>query len=378
MHSNSIWDYFKFNQKKDKLIVKKILISTGGSGGHVIPAITLFEHYNESFETYLVSDKRGAKYINNNKYPFEIIDTPKISKNIIKIPFILIFFLISILRSYFFLRKKNIQYLISTGGYMSFPFCISAKLLNIKIFLFEPNMVIGKSNKFFLNFSKKIICYSDQIKNFPDNHKNKKLLINPLLRKEIYNLQTNIERDINLPFKLLIIGGSQGAKFFDEKVVELVKNLSKENEIYVTQQISDQNKKIEIIKKYDEINLKYELFSFNNDLYKKFNNIDFAITRAGSSTISELAFYNIPFLAVPFPFAKDNHQFYNAKYYSDQNLCWLVKQEDFDLDKISNLLTNLIRDNKEHLIKKQNMAKFSYQNTWNNINQKLTGLINEN
>ena len=378
MHSNSIWDYFKFNQKKDKLIVKKILISTGGSGGHVIPAITLFEHYNESFETYLVSDKRGAKYINNNKYPFEIIDTPKISKNIIKIPFILIFFLISILRSYFFLRKKNIHYLISTGGYMSFPFCISAKLLNIKIFLFEPNMVIGKSNKFFLNFSKKIICYSDQIKNFPDNHKNKKLLINPLLRKEIYNLQTNIERDINLPFKLLIIGGSQGAKFFDEKVVELVKNLSKENEIYVTQQISDQNKKIEIIKKYDEINLKYELFSFNNDLYKKFNNIDFAITRAGSSTISELAFYNIPFLAVPFPFAKDNHQFYNAKYYSDKNLCWLVKQEDFDLDKISNLLTNLIRDNKEHLIKKQNMAKFSYQNTWNNINQKLTGLINEN
>ena len=378
MHSNSIWDYFKFNQKKDKLIVKKILISTGGSGGHVIPAITLFEHYNESFETYLVSDKRGAKYINNNKYPFEIIDTPKISKNIIKIPFILIFFLISILRSYFFLRKKNIQYLISTGGYMSFPFCISAKLLNIKIFLFEPNMVIGKSNKFFLNFSKKIICYSDQIKNFPDNHKNKKLLINPLLRKEIYNLQTNIERDINSPFKLLIIGGSQGAKFFDEKVVELVKNLSKENEIYVTQQISDQNKKIEIIKKYDEINLKYELFSFNNDLYKKFNNIDFAITRAGSSTISELAFYNIPFLAVPFPFAKDNHQFYNAKYYSDKNLCWLVKQEDFDLDKISNLLTNLIRDNKEHLIKKQNMAKFSYQNTWNNINQKLTGLINEN
>ena len=339
---------------------------------------TLFEHYNESFETYLVSDKRGAKYINNNKYPFEIIDTPKISKNIIKIPFILIFFLISILRSYFFLRKKNIQYLISTGGYMSFPFCISAKLLNIKIFLFEPNMVIGKSNKFFLNLSKKIICYSDQIKNFPDNHKNKKLLINPLLRKEIYNLQTNIERDINLPFKLLIIGGSQGAKFFDEKVVELVKNLSKENEIYVTQQISDQNKKIEIIKKYDEINLKYELFSFNNDLYKKFNNIDFAITRAGSSTISELAFYNIPFLAVPFPFAKDNHQFYNAKYYSDKNLCWLVKQEDFDLDKISNLLTNLIRDNKEHLIKKQNMAKFSYQNTWNNINQKLTGLINEN
>jgi len=56
--------------------VKKILISTGGSGGHVIPAIALFDHYRENFEIYLVSDRRGAKYIDQNKYPFEIIDIP--------------------------------------------------------------------------------------------------------------------------------------------------------------------------------------------------------------------------------------------------------------------------------------------------------------
>jgi len=51
--------------------VKKILISTGGSGGHVIPAIALFDHYRENFEIYLVSDRRGAKYIDQNKYPFK-------------------------------------------------------------------------------------------------------------------------------------------------------------------------------------------------------------------------------------------------------------------------------------------------------------------
>ena len=62
--------------------MKKILISTGGSGGHVIPAIALFDHYRENFEIYLVSDRRGAKYIDQNKYSFEIIDIPKISNNI--------------------------------------------------------------------------------------------------------------------------------------------------------------------------------------------------------------------------------------------------------------------------------------------------------
>ena len=111
---------------------------------------------------------------------------------------------------------------------------------------------------------------------------------------------------------------------------------------------------------------------------KKFKDVDFAITRAGASTISELSFYNIPFLAIPFPYAKDDHQFYNAKYYSDKDLCWLVKQEDFDPNKIADLLTNLIKDKKDYLLKKLNMEKFSYQNTWNNINQKLTVLINEN
>ena len=358
--------------------MKKILISTGGSGGHVISALTLFDHYSENFEIYLVSDKRGAKYINQNKYPFKIIDTPKISNNIFKIPFIIIFFLISIFKSYFFLRKKNIQYLISTGGYMSSPFCIAAKLLDVKIFLFEPNMVLGRSNKIFLSFSKKIICYSEQIRNFPNEYKHKILLINPLLRKEIYTLTKNIKHENSPPFKILIIGGSQGANFFDEKIKELAINLSKKNEIYLIQQISDENKKIELSKQYSEINLKYELFDFNNELYNKFNDIDFAISRAGASTISELSFYNIPFLAIPFPYAKDNHQFYNAKYYSDKDLCWLVEQEDFDSNKIASFITNLIKNKKDYFLKKLNMEKFSYQNTWNNINQKLIGLINEN
>ena len=69
---------------------------------------------------------------------------------------------------------------------MSLPLCLSAKLLNIKIILLEPNMVLGRSNKFFLKYSSKIICYSKDIKNFPDKFKNKIFLIKSLLRKEIY------------------------------------------------------------------------------------------------------------------------------------------------------------------------------------------------
>ena len=135
---------------------KKILISTGGSGGHTIPAITLYEHLKNDFEIFLTSDERGAKYINKNIYKYKLIEIPRISKNFFKLPYLLIFLIISFFKSFFFMKKNNIQILISTGGYMSLPLCLSAKILKIKIYLFEPNFIIGRLNKFFLKFSEKI------------------------------------------------------------------------------------------------------------------------------------------------------------------------------------------------------------------------------
>ena len=119
-------------------------------------------------------------------------------------------------------------------------------------------------------------------------------------------------------------------------------------------------------------------YSFNDEIYQKYNQVDFAITRSGASTISELIFFNIPFLAIPLPKSKDNHQFYNAKDYFDKKLCWLTNQSDYKKENLKEFILNLIHNPDDYLEKKNNMSKFSYQNTWNNINQKLLALINEN
>lgn len=358
--------------------MKKILISTGGSGGHVIPATILFDHYKENFATYLITDKRGEKYIDQNKYNYDVIDVPKFSKNIFKLPLILILFLFSLFRSLIYLKKNGIEYLFSTGGYMSAIFCIAAKILNIKIFLYEPNIVLGRSNKFFLKYAKKIICCSNNIKKFPEKYISKIFLINSLLRKSIYKNKIEEKIEVKNAFKILVIGGSQGAKFFDEEVSKLMINLAKKNKIYLIQQVSSKNIKEELKKKYNEIKLENELFEFIDDIYQYYNRVDFAITRAGASTISELTFNNIPFLAIPFPYAKDNHQYYNAKEYYDKNLCWLINENNFDINQLLTLISNLIVKKEELLFKKINMKKFSYENTWSNIDQKLIGLINEN
>ena len=357
---------------------KKILISTGGTGGHVIPAISLYEHLENKFEVFLSTDKRGTKFINENNYKYKLIEIPRISKNIFKLPYIFFFLIILFFNSFFFLKKNNIEILISTGGYMSFPLCLSAKALNIKIILFEPNMIIGRSNKFFLKFAKKIICYSKNLINFPEKYRNKISVINPLLRKKIYKEKINIQNKIRQQFKILIIGGSQGAEFFDNEISQLMIDLFKVHKISLIQQITNENKKKLLREKYSQVGITNELFSFDDEMFKKYHQVDFAITRSGASTISELIFFNVPFLAIPLPKSKDNHQFYNAKEYTDKKLCWLVNQSDYKKENLKEFILNLIQNSDNYFEKKNNMIKFSYQNTWNNINQKLLALINEN
>ena len=205
----------KINQLKMK---KKILISTGGSGGHVIPATTIYDHLKNNFEVIISTDLRGLNYLDVEKHKIFEIDTPKLNKSIL-LPYRILKVFFLTLKSLLLFKKQKIEILISTGGYMSLPLCFAAKIFGIKIFLLEPNMVIGRANKFFLNFCEKIICYSNNIIKFPNKYKNKIVISNPLIRNKYY--KKNSKENIDKVFTLMIVGGSQGAKIFDEIIHEI-------------------------------------------------------------------------------------------------------------------------------------------------------------
>ena len=358
--------------------MKKILISTGGSGGHVFPAIALFQHLENKYEVKIVVDKRGSKYLNNKIINYEIINVPNILSSLLKLPINIILLFYSIFKSAAYLKKNNFDILISTGGYMSVPICIAAKIFNVKIYLFEPNMVLGRANKLILKFSKKIMCYSDEIIGLPKKYFDKIYLINPLLRREFYDVSINSNKKISEPVKIIVIGGSQGAKFFDTKIKDLILILGRYYKLKLTQQIFDKQKIKEFQLKYDQNKIENKIFHYDENLFKSLNTYDLAISRSGASAISELCQLNIPFIAVPFPHATDNHQYYNAKYYEKRDSCWIYKQDEFDVEKVADFLRNLISNQSDYTKKKENLNKISYQNTWNNINQKIIELINDN
>ena len=322
---------------------KKILISTGGSGGHIIPALILHKHLSGEFDLMIASDLRGLKYIDQNFFKIEIINTPKLN-NIFLLPLNFLIILFLTVKSIILLKKEKVNKLISTGGYMSLPLCLSARLLGLDIYLIEPNLVLGRANKFFLNFCKKILCYSDRIKNFPTNLKNKIEIIQPLVRKEFYQKSLNIKK--NEKFNLLIVGGSQGADFFDNFFKSAILKISKKISLKIFHQTSLKNF-INLKSFYDENLIENYIFSFESEFFKILHQSDLCITRAGASSLAELLISNIPFIAIPLPSAKDNHQFENAIYYEKKGCCWIFNQ-NFSEKEIEENLSKIIENRNEY------------------------------
>ena len=352
----------------------KILISTGGSGGHVIPAIIIHDHLKNEYDIVISTDLRGLKYLDNNKHKTFVVDTPKLNKSIL-IPFAILKVIFLIFKSLLLLKKEKIQILISTGGYMSLPLCLAAKILNIKIFLLEPNMIIGRANRFYLNFCEKIMCYTDDIINFPDKFLNKLTTLKPLIRKKYY--EKDFKEKINKIFTLIIIGGSQGAQIFDNILHEIIIKISKVKPLKIIHQTNKKN--IDFLKNfYSENKIENIIFNFDQDLNLLLNQSDLCITRAGASSLAEISLLNIPFIAIPLPTSKDNHQFVNANYYNNKDCCWIINQTNFDQLIFENLLISILKNEDDFIKKKKNLENLNYQNTWNNVNQNLLKIINEN
>jgi len=203
----------------------------------------------------------------------------------------------------------------------------------------------------------------------------KLITIRPLIRKKYYQI-TNYEKQNSL-FTIIIIGGSQGAKIFDTLINELLVKISKICSLKVAHQTSKKN--TDFLEKFYKVNkIKNKVFTFDENLNILLKQSDLCITRAGASSLAELSLLKIPFIAIPLPTSKDNHQYENAKYYKDKGCCWVIDQQNFDKQRFEELLIKLSVKKDEYLTKKINLEKLNYKNTWNNVNQKLLEIFNEN
>ncbi len=359
--------------------IKKIIIAAGGTGGHVFPAYSLAKHFlNKNINVEIISDERGLKYLQDyNDIKIIKINTSTIfNKNILRTFFSLFIVFNSAIRSFFFLLKDRPNLVFGMGGYSSFPICIAAKLLGIPFIIYENNLYIGKANKYLLPYAKKIFVSHEQLQGIAEKYQKKVNVIGNIIRKEIINFGNTSSDESYKKLKILILGGSQAAKIFAEKLPEIFKKCKQaEISLKVYQQcLPEQSKYLTTF--YENSKIDHEIFNFTNNILDYFAKINLAITRSGSSMLAELINARIPFISVPLPSSADDHQLKNAIYYEKNGYSYLVEEKDLNTE-----LFRLIKKIKEdttllsQIINKQ--RQYSDKSVYENIDQQIINIINE-
>ena len=362
------------------MIKKKIVIATGGTGGHVFPAYSLANYLkNKNFSIKLTSDKRGSFYLKdyNNLNLVKISSSPIINKNIFKLFCSFLNISYSIIKSLLILIFDRPSLILGMGGYSSFPICFAAFILRIKFIIYENNLIIGKANKYLLPFAKKIFVSYKELEGISEKYKNKVVEVGNIVREEIIN-----SKDLNHAttkfdsLNILVLGGSQAARIFAEEFPQIFKKLKDSKiKIKIYQQcLNNQNKKLSQFFKSAQID--FEIFNFTSNIIDYYSKSNLVITRSGASVLGELVNFKIPFISIPLPTSADNHQYKNAIFYSKKGYGNFLEEKDIK-DKLYDLIVSTFNDKSMTKGFLSNQRQHSDKDIFENLNYQIERILNE-
>ena len=356
---------------------KKILLITGGTGGHVIPAENLANYLtNLNIDCTLMVDKRGYKYINNFNGKISIVNSSNLNGSVLKKFFSIFILLIGFIKSFFivlFLRPSKI---ISFGSYASFFPMLSCLLLKpfyqFDIFIHEQNSILGRTNKFFIFSTKKIFLNFDILQGINSKYKNKTYVVGSP-EKNTNKSFISSKKNFNDLFTILIYGGSQGSEFISKFSVNLINLIEKERKIDARFIIQCPKKMIH--KLSNDLNIiksKIVIKDFFYNIDEILQNTSFAISRAGAGSITDLINYKIPSVLIPLPNSKDNHQFYNASIMAKENLSVIINQNKDEIIKAKKFIYEIYQNRHKSELINKSFSKIKVKNS----NSLIYNLIN--
>ena len=327
---------------------KNIIIAASGTGGHIYPGMVLakefkYQGYNPIF--FINNNAASIEILKFDEFKYITFATSGIPR---KISFSFIPFLCKMIIS-FLKALKQITTLkpvavIGTGGYVTAPIIFAAKILGKKTFIHEQNTVPGKAN-ILLNkvIDKTFISFNSSEKYF----KNKNVIVSGYpVREDI--LTATKEKSIKLlglednVFTILVFGGSLGAVKLNEITCESLVDLSFKNKIQVLHITG--SKSYDKIQKQIENNQNYKIFKYLHNITDAYVASDVIICRSGAGTVFELKALGKSAIVVPYPYATDNHQYWNAKEIEEDKKIIIIEEKYLTKEKLTEALY-VLKDN---------------------------------
>jgi len=346
----------------------KIIVSAGGTGGHIYPALAIIKKFQENDKKlkllYFGTHNRMEKdIIPNENIPYEALEMYGISKNnIIRNIFNIFLIKKAYNKCLSIMKEFKPDVVIGVGGYVTYPVIRAAKKLGIKIFLHEQNSIPGKANLAIAKYADVVgVSFSDSIKYF----KKAKRVVetgNPcgeraLELKPISKTKLGFDRYKKL---VVIVAGSLGSHTINAKLKDLLLNSSHEK--YEIMYITGAN--------YYDSFINNEKFPANVKVVPYFDNLavllrktDLLVSRAGASTISEILALELPSILIPSPYVANNHQYYNALELVKNDASVLLNEIDLTSESLKKEINKILYDTKRVKEIKKNIKSIKKNNS---------------
>ncbi len=356
----------------------RVIITAGGTGGHIYPALAILNKIKEkepnSEFIYIGTHNRMEKdIVPNYGYKYIPIEIYGFSKTMIKRDIKNISLIYKAYKKCINIIKEfKPDVVIGVGGYVTFPVIMAANKLHIKTFIHEQNSIPGKSNKV---LSKKVdligVSFKDSIKYF--DLSKCKLTGNPCgenaldvkaVSKTKYHMHSNKKG-------VLIVQGSLGSNVINNKMKEFLSSIDNEN--YEVLYITGKDYYDEFSK--NKFSKNVIIIPYVDNLSALMKDMDLVVTRAGASIISEIMALRKPAIFIPSPYVANNHQYYNALSIKDAHAGEMIEEKDLNKDILKDKINEILNNKKLYSEYETNLAKMSIDNSSTYIYELLRDLI---
>jgi len=313
--------------KKDRnRMMKSIVMTGGGTGGHLAIISAVGGELTGEKLVYIGSKSGQDRRWFENSGLFEsryFLETRGVvNQGIWGKLYSVGLLVMGIRRAMTILKKHDAKVVFSVGGYSAAPASVAAILLGIPLVIHEQNAVPGTLNRVLKTFARAFVSSfegSSPVRAYPV--------------RSVFFEKARVRRELRTVF---FLGGSQGAVAINNLALELAPAL-KERGICIIHQAGERNIK-EVRAVYEKLGIEAEVFGFSDNIPEMMERADFAVARAGASTLWELAANGLPALFIPYPYAAGDHQYYNAKFLADRRLAWVIRENELETVKVLDLM----------------------------------------
>ncbi|MGC1302849.1 MAG: undecaprenyldiphospho-muramoylpentapeptide beta-N-acetylglucosaminyltransferase, partial [Caulobacteraceae bacterium] len=321
-----------------------VVVAAGGTGGHLFPAEALARVLTErGWRVVLATDSRGDQYADG--FPAEERLALEAATFKIGDP-------IAMLRGWLRIRagvkrarraytRLRPAVVVGFGGYPSLPALIAAKQARIPRLIHEQNAVLGRVNRYLSKRVDKVACAFPILKKAPSSLK-PEVVGNPV-RPDIRALYDEPYIPPGGTLRLLVTGGSQGAKLLSETVPAAVAQLPEALRLILRVEQQTRMDSLDFARRtYQQAGVEAEVAPFFRNMAKRLSSAQLVIGRAGASTVCELAVAGRPSILVPLAIAADDHQTYNAELLADAGAAVILTEKKFTAAKLAEVLEGLL------------------------------------